>query len=118
MKIKKQKPHLKRIWEARRENSHAHVIQCTLLTPRGRDYLAFPKVSDTTFLPQQEREKIPPCPVTDHTMGDCHDLANKKSLYFELLVSSTGLLDDNSLSQVLKRAFLTFVSLDLYVVHH
>ena len=45
--------------EARRENSHAHVAQCTLLPLQEEMSLASPEESDTTLLPQQAEEKIP-----------------------------------------------------------
>lgn len=37
IKINKEKPHLKWIWETRRENPDARVTQRTLLTPTRRD---------------------------------------------------------------------------------
>lgn len=48
-------------------------------------------------------------------MEDGHNSANEKSLSFELSVSSNRLFAYNSSYQFHKRAFLSFVSLDLYL---
>lgn len=40
--------------------------------------------SDTTLLPQQEKEKIYFCPVTSQPMGDGHNSTNEKSLFFKI----------------------------------
>lgn len=77
----------------------------TLLTPTGREPCITIE-SDTTLLPQQEEEKISFHPVIAPPMGDCHNSANKKLLYFELSVSFNGLFVYNSSSQVHRRAFL------------
>ena len=89
MKINHQKPHLKQSQEARRENSHTGVTQGTLPVPMEKKYLDSSTGSDTYLGPQQEEEKIPLCPIIAQSMGSCHNSANEKSLYFELLISSS-----------------------------
>lgn len=71
----------------------------------GEKCFAFLTGNDNRLLPQQEEEKITPRPVTTQPIGDCHNSASEKSLYFELSVSSNGLFIYNSSSQVVKRAF-------------
>lgn len=46
-------------------------------------YLASPTESDTTLLPYQEEEKVPPCPRTAQPMEDHRDSANEESLNFQ-----------------------------------
>lgn len=70
-------------------------------------YLVSPGGSDTALVPQLEEEDSS-CPITSQPVGDCHNWANKKSLYLELTVSFNGLFVHNSSSQVKKRFFLSF----------
>lgn len=80
-------------------------------------YLASPTGSDTTFLSQQEEEKIP---LAQYQLSVWEPAVSQpvKSLYFELSVSSSGLFVCKSPSQVRERAFLPFVSPDLLVICH
>lgn len=71
MKIDKQKLHLKRNQEARRENSHIRVTH-TLLTPTEKD----------STLHLRQEAKMSSYPVTAQPVRDCHNSPMKRHYTF------------------------------------
>lgn len=122
MKINKQKPH----WKWSREKSHTRVTRHTLLSSTGSG-LHFQGMQ--YYIQYNTQEVIPHCypgwgwrkdspyPSNSSAQGRLPLLGHCKSLHFKLLVPSNGLSVYNSPSQGHQRASLSFVSLDLCVVH-
>lgn len=99
VKTNKQKPHLKWSWETRRENSHTcHSTHTTGPSKKRCTLHLWQEVTLLHYLRRTNRFLLA------QPMGDCHNSANGKSLYFELPVSPTGVFLDSSPSQVHKRA--------------